>query len=110
MKAILIDSENQEVKEVEYSGDYNQIYEYTKCQMFTVVRIDEKNDIFVDDEGLLNGTVFGFEYDGYPLMGNGLVLAHDNDGESVGTTLTVEEVREKVAFTAQTQGLQILFV
>jgi hypothetical protein len=106
-KAILIDVNNRTVTEVTVTKDENgsqlmSIYEHVKCEMVEVVNIGE-NDIYVDEEGLLNllpSTNF-FMWKGYPqpLAGNGLIMGYDdNTGDSVDVTLTVEEVNSKVRF------------
>ena len=69
MKAILIDVKTQEVKEVEHDDTLQNIYNLVDCRTFDVVRIDDVNSIFVDDEG-----------------------------DSVEPTLTVEDVKGKVNF------------
>lgn len=100
MKAILIDPFERKLSEVEYSGDYKQIYEHIDCHNFDCVRISSKGDtIFVDDEGLISCKVqcfFGFIGYPQPLAGKGLVLGTDINGESVDTTMTLEEMRKLV--------------
>ena len=53
MKAILIDVKTQEIKEVEHDNKIQNIYDLIDCRAFDVVRIDDVNGIFVDDEGIL---------------------------------------------------------
>lgn len=106
MKAILIDVHSQTIKEVEIeknaSVNIGHIYEHLKCDCFTSVGIDENNDIFVDDEGLLKLTPLSkfFLYKGYPqpLAGNGLIVGIDEEGDSVEPTLTIQQVAENVIF------------
>ena len=104
MRAILINPEVRTITEVEHNGDYKQIYEYLQCGTFTAVGIEHKdgasNAIFVDDEGLLNDPRFFFLYKGYnqPLANNGLILGSDEEGETVGTTLSLEHVKSRVRF------------
>lgn len=97
-KAILIDAKNNTVKFVEV-GNYTDIYKHTGFEMFTTVRLDAKgNTLYVDDEGLLNGTNFGFTFDGYetPLMGNALLIGTNiHNGEDADTDFTLEDVVEK---------------
>jgi hypothetical protein len=109
MKAILIDPVNRTIREVDHNGDYRQIYEYLSdkenglnVETFTVVQIDDVNCIYVDDEGLLKDPRYFFNYHGYPqpLAGRGLVLGTNmEDGESIGTTLSAEEVFDNVRFS-----------
>ena len=101
MKAILIDVKTQEVKEVEHDGEIQNIYNLIDCRAFDIVRIDDVNDIFVDDEGILKDNLY-FEYSGsenvFKLAGSGLILGVDDEGNSIPPTLTVEDVKGKVSF------------
>lgn len=101
MKAILINPFEQSVTEVDYSGDYNQIYEFIEAQMFDVARISHDDGIFVDDEGLLNSPTHFFEHSDYhsPLAGKGLIVGCNSEGESVDCKTTVDEVKAKVTFS-----------
>ena len=102
-KGILIDVQNREIKEVEIEDGIQSIYEQIKCDTFDYVQIHEENDVYVDDNGLLNLTdkSMFFSYKGYPqpLCGNGLILGIDHEtGESIDTTLTIDEVKKSVTF------------
>jgi hypothetical protein len=112
MRAILIDPQNEAVTEVEYDGDYKSICKLIDAELFDCVRLGDgaENTIYVDDEGLLNGkrnTVGMFRVEGGNpayLAGKGLILATDSEGESIGTELTLEEVRGWVAFGCMALG------
>jgi len=99
MKAILIDSVNREVKEVDVT-DYKSYYPLINCECFTVVNFGKDNDsIFVDDEGLLKDPENFFMFRGSnPLAGNGLILGTDSKGESIAPKITLEQVKEAVKF------------
>ena len=101
MKAILIDVKTQEIKEVEHDNTLQNIYGLLDCRVFDVVRIDNVNSIFVDDEGILKDNLY-FQYSGssgiFQLAGNGLILGVDDKGESISPTLNVEDVKGKVNF------------
>lgn len=101
MKAILIDSAAKVVKFVEIK-DYTDINKFGGFDIFTAVRANDKGDmVYVDDEGLINGTETGFVFADYPspLMGNGIVLGgNDRTGDSKDTTFTLEEIAAKVFF------------
>jgi hypothetical protein len=101
MKAILIDPFEQTVKEVQYSGDFNQIYDLIEAETFDVARISRGDGIFVDDEGLLNAPTHFFEHSEYhsPLAGKGLIVGCDEGGESVDCKTTLDEVKAKVTFS-----------
>ena len=101
MKAILIDSINKEVKEVEIGKGIDQMYEFLNCDCFTIASYLKKGDaIFVDDEGLMNGTDVFFTYEGahQPFAGNGLIMGSNSKGESVGCKIDLNEVKGKVKF------------
>jgi hypothetical protein len=101
MKAILIDSINKEVKEVEIGKGIEQMYEFLKCQYFTIGSyLDKQDAIFVDDEGLMNGTDTFFTYEGahQPFAGNGLIMGCDDEGESEDCKISFDEVTKKVKF------------
>ena len=97
-KAILINAKTNTVSFVEV-GEYTDIYKHCGYQTFTCVGLpQEKETLYVDDEGLINGTDFGFSIKGYqdPLFGNGLILGSLSNGDSRGTDLTLEEIAESV--------------
>lgn len=100
MKAILINPFDHTVKEVDYSGDFRDIYKLIEAQTFDVARISRMDGIFVDDEGLLNAPTHFFEHAEYPspLAGKGLIVGCDDQGESQDCATNVDEVKSKVAF------------
>jgi hypothetical protein len=102
-KGILIDVQNRQVTEVQIEDGIDSIYEQIKCDTFDCVQIHEENDVYVDDNGLsgLTDKSMFFSYKGYPdpLPGNGLILGIDHEtGESIDTTLTIDEVKKNVKF------------
>lgn len=102
MKAILIDVHTQSVTEVEHDNTLDNIYDLLNCRTFDVVRIDEVDSIYVDDEGLFVDDQLFFEYGGdaqsVRLAGNGLILGVDDEGNSTSPRTTVEEVEGRVGF------------
>ena len=105
MKAFKIDSANQTVTEVDVDEKnvLADLYKHVGCEMVEIAcRIDDDNEIYVDEEGLLkNGPIIGFSYKGahQPFAGNGLVLGcNDETGESKATTLKLEDVAKNVTF------------
>lgn len=100
MKAYLIDPFTRTVSQVEYSGDYQQIYSFIDCDTFTCADFNDKGDtVFVDDEGLINGKPQEFFLvDGYPtpLAGKGLVLGTNQEGESVEPSITLSELDDAI--------------
>lgn len=101
MKAILINAKTKEVKEIEIGKDYKEIYKHLECQYFTIgTYLDKQDAIFVDDEGLMNGTDEFFTFEGahQPFAGNGLIMGSDDEGESTDCKIQIDEVKNKVAF------------
>jgi len=72
--------------------------EKVTLQPDAVAPLDDTNDVYVDDEGLLKNPNRYFKYGQRTLAGMGLILSHDDEGESVGTTLNSAEVFENVKF------------
>jgi len=98
MKAVYIDPYDETVSEIDYNGDYKEIYNLIGCRTFDCVRLDDTNDMYVDDEGLLRNPNRYFKYGEHTIAGNGLILAHNDEGESVGTELSSDDVYKKVQF------------
>ena len=93
MRAIRIDAVNQKVEVINFEGDYTEIYKQLDVDCFTCVGLGEET-LYVDDEGLINGTENFFQMEGLqPLAGNGLILGTDAEGESIGTEMEVPKVR-----------------
>lgn len=106
MKAVLINSKNRTVEDVEYNGDYRQIYTLIGCGCFTVVRdLPANDDLFVDDEGLLHLTgdtpFFTVPWYPTPLAGSGLILNSTEDGESADAKHDASFYRQHVRFTSE---------
>lgn len=109
MRAILIDPFEKTVTEVEHNGNYRHIYELIShetmpVETYTAVGLnDERDAVFVDDEGLLKDdppcTHF-FLWKGYgqPLAGKGLILGCNDEGDSVEPTITLAQARAMVTF------------
>jgi hypothetical protein len=111
LRAILVNAYTRSVTEVMIEGGIEPIYtELSKdadnpVHCFTCVDIEEDKDgitqtIFVDDNGLFTQTQF-IKFKGYPhpLAGNALILGTDmEDGESVSTSLLIDEVHGMVQF------------
>jgi len=102
MKAILINVKDQSITEVEHDNTLDNIYELLNCRTFDVVRIDEVDSIYIDDEGLYVEDQLFFEYGGdvhaVRVAGNGLILGVDDEGNSTSPTVTLEEVQGRVGF------------
>ena len=105
MKAILIDPVNRTITATNYDGNYKSIAPMIRAEsgLFDCVRVTENTDLFIDDEGLLvtpnpNG-YFGWKVDetlGRSFAGCGLLMDHDEDGDSADVSLSLAEVVARV--------------
>ena len=86
MKAIFIDAVNKTIERIDFEGDYKDIQDKISVDCFTCAEINQAGDVvYVDDEGLMNGTDDFFFIEGMyqPFAGNGLILGTDmSTGES----------------------------
>jgi len=104
MKAILINSIERTVTELTLDGRANMLQQWYKAMNVELVQvghyINEHDSVLVDEEGLLKQPEHFFEYDGahQPFAGNGLVVGVDEEGETVGCDISLEEVTAKVTF------------
>jgi len=106
MKAILIDVQNETVRQVEVDDTRILLdwYGHIGCQMVQVAHyFNEKDSIMCDEEGLFtmdsDSKFFSVEGGHQPFIGNGLVVGVEpTEGDSVDPCITVEEVRAKVKF------------
>lgn len=103
MKAILIDSTNREVREVEIRKELKDIYAVMDVSMIEVATYLPNGDcIYCDGEGLFGmdaDSVF-FDVNAHqPFIGNGLVVGtNHNTGSTVSAKSTADEIRNLVTF------------
>ena len=90
MRVILINPYNQTIKEAVYGGDYREIYDLIGCRTFDVVSLSDAGDLYVDDEGLLKDDNRYFSWSGRNFAGIGLILGHDDEGETIETTYDLQ--------------------
>ena len=96
MKAILINPYDATIKTTEYTGDYREIYDLIGCRSFDCVRIYETQDMYIDDEGLLMDNQRYFTMNDRVYAGKGLLLSHNDEGETTGTNLDLQMVEDMV--------------
>ena len=102
IKGVLIDPVNRTVSEVELSNEnlLASMYKVLGCACVDVGRegltfLPSKpyDDLWFDDEGLYSECEDCFELPGMvPLIGRGLILSYDADGNSISHTLTQEDI------------------
>ena len=100
LRAILIDPFLRVISEVSVNGDLQSIYDILDIRTLAIVNIDNTNSLYIDDEGLLKDHNSLFEIASYPqpLAGRGLVVAHYEEGETVETTLDIDQIRSMIGW------------
>lgn len=95
---ILIDVENQVVKEVKFKNTLKEYYRLLKCDIITAPSFDDKHDIIADDEGLLKGPTNFFQYEEIELAGNCMIVGVSENGNWKSHSLNFEEIKAKITF------------
>ena len=105
MKAYLINPTTKTIEQIDYSGDYHDIYKLCNYDIFTLVTLTGDDDgVFVDDEGLLKeGQDFFYvthengDLSKYVMLaGCGFVLGCDANGDSCEPKMTIEQLRSRI--------------
>jgi hypothetical protein len=90
-KALFIDPTSRKITEVEIN-DFTDIQNLVDGY-FDCVTLPNNECLYVNDEGLIDGTDFGFYLAGRPFAGKGVILGFDpSTGDSTPTKLTPETV------------------
>lgn len=83
MRSIFIDAKNQQVTYVDNKGQLEDFYRIMNVEMIQIAEHWKNGDtLYVDEEGLINGTDFGFEINGNQYVGNGLIFGLDINSEN----------------------------
>lgn len=101
INAIKIDVVKQEVYTVDIDNGLRGLYNSIGCSCVDRIVLDDHNDLWIDDEGLLkNPQPAKFSIAGFvrPLAGNALICGYTAEGETISTTLRVEQVRPMITF------------
>jgi len=104
VKAVLIDVENKEVKEVEIENSLDGYYHALKCTCVTVAMgylfSPIHHVMFVDDEGLLAEKPLGaFSIGGSQVFsGNGLIMGLDSEGDTICHSINISAISAEVRF------------
>ena len=112
IKAILIDVENKQIKELELQSESSSfnLYKVLKCEYITSACGDLFNRLshalFVDDEGLLKEEHLGafcirigetgHLYESQVFSGNGIIVGINDEGESIDHQLDIEIIKDIV--------------
>lgn len=99
MHAILIDPKAKTIAYIEYNGDYKDIYRLIDATTFTTVRVNERNTLYVDDEGLFKPNQYYFAWGPQEhLGGKGLVVGLTEEGDDAPVSIDLKAVQRDVSF------------
>ena len=102
-RAILIDAHSMSVREVQVSGLEDYYREMKVERIETAVWLDAETILYVDEEGLINGTTVGFTLNNGQWAGSGLVTAVNRktgSSKDLKDKWTAEGLMRKVKFYA----------
>lgn len=111
IKAIKIDVVNKTVYQIKIKNTLQGLYDGTGADLVEIVRLLKNgDDIYIDEEGRLKEKQLGaFIFDAgtteetFPLVGHGLIVGHDEEGDCINAKSTVEEIKKRVSFTSEHQ-------
>lgn len=107
MKAVLINPKDKTVTDVEITGELQHYYKLIECHTITHAPLTHVKDmdghkftLYVDDEGLFRDVRYHFTIAGRcgTLVGNGIMVGHDGEGNSIDCPLTAAEVALDIEF------------
>jgi hypothetical protein len=99
MKAIFIDAKNQQVSIIETKAQLEDKYLILNVNMVEIGKYYPNGDtLWVDEEGLINGTDFGFQLDGVDYMGNGLILGTNRENPELDASAVTPVADLKLKF------------
>lgn len=106
IKAILIDAENKKVELIDILPGLAPIYKTIKVQYIEVAYLPEsygKHHLYVDEEGMINGTEYGFWMKGIgqPFFGNGIIFSSDKEGNDIDATILPVDVNIEFWFKSR---------
>jgi hypothetical protein len=80
MKAIFIDAKNRQISYNDNKGQLEDLYRILEVDMVQIAEYWDNGDtLWVDEEGLINGTDFGFQINGKQYVGNGLIYGTNRE-------------------------------
>jgi len=106
IKGILIDSDKQEVREVyvldngDFLGEMHKLIGNGCSCIAAPIIYDNEDTLYIDEEGMHNDAINGFEYPdwAYPLVGNGLIIGADDEGDNVDAKSTIEDISQNIVW------------
>lgn len=101
IRAVLIDPVARTVTDIEIEKGLSFLYKAIGCRTVTRVELDDQNDLWLDDDGLLHTPQpdkFTIGRYPQPLAGVGLVCGYDGEGNTISTRLDADKVRPLICW------------
>lgn len=100
MRAIVIDATAKTVTEREIINSLDAMQDIVGGWIERATQLPNGDDIFVDEEGLLKGTKEFFYIKGahQPFAGNGVIVACNEEGETISCKSSIDEILERITF------------
>jgi len=109
MRAIRIDMKKKTVTEVELDSTdtLKALQEQVGGLITTAHCLENGDDIYCDDEGLLKHQEGFFRYERVspPCVGNGIIVGHDGHGRTVAAKSTLEDIQKAIVFMDSVEAL-----
>jgi len=106
MRAILINPENQTVTEIDQPEGLQAIYDALECTTISCPHIGSTvYSIYCDEEALFKPSGFAYRMDIHhsPLIGKGLILDCNEDGETIGTDADIGVISQSITWLGEQQ-------
>lgn len=97
MKVIIIDAEKKDVRVEDIENKLSELQKAVGGYIEIGYRFPNKDILYVDEEGLFKGYLFGFEIDGRKFVGNG-IIAGLKKSVVVDTVSDVEDIKKTIKF------------
>jgi hypothetical protein len=103
MKAILIDTNVKEVREIDITGDLGSLYSAIGCDLIESVYapvLVGDDVMYVDEEGLFKSDIPMFEFAGglQPFAGRAIIIGNDDNGESSDVQTPLSIIQDSTYF------------
>lgn len=105
MRAILINTQTKTISEITIN-DWRDIAPAigNECTTFACpVTLPNGDDMYIDDEGLYHPYEGGIIMEDWycPIVGNVVLLNHDEDGDSTDAVSTIDELYKQIKFVSK---------
>lgn len=103
MRGLLIDPKAYTIQEIQLAakGDHlPEIYRHLQCRTFDCAALDNRDTLYIDDEGLLKANPYHFIIEGClePFAGRGLILGTTNTGHSTDAHAALDTIKQRITF------------